>query len=236
MDATTRWRQKAWKSARMRGPLPSCIRLALARWCLALLASLAACPAAWAHPHVWVVASCEVIYGADGRVVAVKHHWTFDDAYSSYAVQGLDTNHDGVTSREELADLAKVNTESLGEFGFFTVLKADGKRQDFGPPQDYWLDYDKGQLTLNFTLPVKDAVVARRTLILDVYDPTFFVDFSYADGDDAVRLANAPKGCAIQMSRPKKPDTASLGKLSEDYFANANMGFQFASKVIVACP
>lgn len=209
-----------------------------AAWLLAVLGLLSEVGVARAHPHVWVVASCEVVYGTDGKVVAVKHHWVFDEAYSSYAVQGLDTNHDGITSREELADLAKVNTESLAEFGYFTVLKADGKRQDFGAPTDYWLDYDaaKTQLTLNFTLPVKEATAARRTLILDVYDPTFFVDFSYADGDDAVRLANAPKGCAIQLSRPKKPDTAGLAKLSEDYFANANMGFQFASKVIVACP
>lgn len=203
---------------------------------LALTACLLATSTALAHPHVWVTAHCELVYAPDGKVTAVKHSWLFDDAYSSYAVQGLDTNHDGITSREELAELAKVNTESLGEFGYFTVLKADGKRQDFGPPQDYWLDYDKGRLTLNFTLPVKDPAAAKRTLILDVYDPTFFVDFSYADGDDAVRLTHAPKGCALQMSRPKKPDTASLGKLSEDYFANANMGFQFASKVIVACP
>ena len=94
--------------------------------------------------------------------------------------------------------------------------------------------YDK-TLTLNFTLPVKTPAPAKRSLILDVYDPTFFVDFSYAEGD-AVTLTGAPKGCAVQLSRPKKPETASLGKLSEDYFANANMGFQFASKVIVACP
>lgn len=207
-------------------------------WALALLTLAAGVGRAQAHPHVWVVASCEVVYAPDGRVVAIKHRWVFDEAYSSYAVQGLDTNHDGITSREELADLAKVNAESLAEFGYFTVLKADGKRQDFDAPKDYWLDYDaaKTQLTLNFTLPVKDPAAARRTLILDVYDPTFFVDFSYADGGDSVRLTNAPKGCAIQMNRPKKPDTTGLAKLGEDYFANANMGFQFASKVIVACP
>ena len=57
-----------------------------------------------------------------------------------------------------------------------------------------------------------------------MYDPTFFVDFSYAEGDDAVKLAAAPKGCAIQLSRPKKPDQAKQPALTEDYFANANMG------------
>ena len=188
-----------------------------------------------AHPHVWVTASAELVYAPDGSVTSIRHRWVFDDAYSSFAVQGLDTNKDGKYSREELAELAKVNTESLAEFGYFTVLKADGKRQDFDAPRDAWLDYDK-TLTLNFTLPVKSPSPSKRSLILDVYDATFFVDFSYAEGHHAVKLTGAPKGCAVQLTRPKKPETASLGKLNEDYFANANMGFQFASKVIVACP
>ncbi|WP_188519527.1 DUF1007 family protein [Alsobacter metallidurans] len=202
---------------------------------MALLALCAATLPASAHPHVWVSVKVEVVWTPDGKVAAVKHRWQFDDAYSSYAVQGLDANRDGVYSREELADLAKVNTESLADTEFFTVVKADGKRQAFGAPTDYWLDHADGKLTLNYTLPLREPVAAKRTLILDVYDPTFFVDFSYADGDDAVKLAGGPAGCAVQLSRPKKPDPKGQG-LSEDYFANANMGFQFASKVIIACP
>jgi ABC-type uncharacterized transport system substrate-binding protein len=203
---------------------------------LALAAWLAIAGQASAHPHVWVTVTADLVYKPDGHVSEVRHRWVFDEAYSSYAVQGLDKNGDGIYSRDELAELAKVNTESLAEFDYFTVLKADGKRLVFDAPRDYWLEHAKGQLTLHFTLPVKEAAAPKRTLILDVYDPTFFVDFSYADGDGALALVGAPKNCAVQMSRPKKPETATLGKLSEDYFANANMGFQFASKVIVACP
>jgi ABC-type uncharacterized transport system substrate-binding protein len=195
---------------------------------------LVAAPAA-AHPHVWVEARAELVYAPGGQVSAVRHRWTFDEGYSSFAVQGLDTDKNGVFSREELAELAKINAESLAEFGYFTVLKADGKRQDFTAPKDPVLDHDGKALTLSFLLPVKDAVAAKRTVILDVFDPTFFVDFSYAPDDRAVTLAGAPQGCAVQVSRPKKPDPAQQ-KLSEDFFANANMGLQFASKVIVACP
>ena len=31
----------------------------------------------------------------------------------------------------------------------------------------------------------------------------------------------APKGCAIQLSRPKKPDQTQQPAMTEDYFANA---------------
>lgn len=188
-----------------------------------------------AHPHVAVVVRAELVFAPDSKVAAVRHRWTFDEAYSAYAVQGLDTNKDGVFSREELADLAKVNAESLSEFDFFTVVKTDGKRQEFSTPRDYWLEHEAGRLTLNFTLPLRDPAAMRRTLILDVADPTFFVDFSYADGSEAVALTGAPKSCTAQVTRPRKPDLAQ-SRLGEDYFANANMGLQFASKVIVACP
>jgi ABC-type uncharacterized transport system substrate-binding protein len=190
---------------------------------------------AQAHPHVWVTVKAELVHDGDNRVAAVRHHWTFDEAYSAYALQGLDTNNDGAFSLEELADLAKVNTESLAEFDFFTVVKTDGKRQEFATPREGWLEHDNGKLTLHFTLPLKDPALARRTLILDVADPTFFVDFSYAQGDGAVSLVGGPKGCDLKITRPKKPDMAQ-SRLSEDYFANANMGLQFASKVVVACP
>jgi ABC-type uncharacterized transport system substrate-binding protein len=202
---------------------------------LAVLALVALAGGASAHPHVWVTVRAELFHDGEGKVAGVRHEWIFDEAYSAYAVQGLDKNGDGIYSREELQELAQVNTDSLAEFDYFTVVKLDGKRQEFGKPQDAWLSHEGGKLTLHFTLPLKTAAQARRTLILDVADPTFFVDFSYADGDDAVKLVGGSTGCKVQITRPKKPDMAQ-SKLSEDYFANANMGLQFASKVIVACP
>ena len=50
---------------------------------------------ALAHPHVFVDARLEVRFDADGRVAALRHVWRFDDAFSAFASQGLDTNGDG---------------------------------------------------------------------------------------------------------------------------------------------
>ncbi|MCP8937347.1 DUF1007 family protein [Alsobacter sp. SYSU M60028] len=205
------------------------------RACLIGLALIGAPQIASAHPHVWVSVRAEIVYGTNGRITAIRHNWTFDEAYTSFAVQGLDANHDGVYSREELAELAKVNTESLAEVGFFTVLKADGKRLDFANPVDGVLDYDGSGMTLRFTLPLKQPALAKRVLTLDVADPSFFVDFSYPEEEKVVSLAGAPAGCAVHVTRPDKPDFAKQ-KLGEDYFANANMGLQFASRAFVACP
>ncbi len=202
----------------------------------ALAAPIFAKPAA-AHPHVWVVARADIVF-AEGRVTGVRHSWTFDEAYSAFAVQGLDKNGDGRLSEEELAELAQVNVESLHEFDFFTFARANGQRQQFNQPTAARLTYDKAQLTLTFTLPLR-AAANGRTFAVEVFDNTWFVDFRFADSDDAVTLDGAPQGCTRTVTRPKPPEQTAQQPLSESFFnslAAQNFGAQFANRVLVACP
>jgi ABC-type uncharacterized transport system substrate-binding protein len=206
---------------------------------LMVVVSLGLGAPALAHPHVWVTAKAELVYGADGKVAAVRHSWTFDQAYSAFVTQGLDKNNDGKTTPDELQDLAKVNTESLADFEYFTHLKANGAKLGFEPPRDQAMAFENGAATLSFHLPLKKPA-ANRMVALEIYDPSFFVDFRMADGDDAIRLANAPRGCAATISRPKPVDTAQQQRLSEAFFealtAASQYGAEQAGKVIVACP
>ena len=50
---------------------------------------------AQAHPHVWITATSELIYAADGSITGVRHAWTFDDMFSTYALQGIATKKKG---------------------------------------------------------------------------------------------------------------------------------------------
>jgi ABC-type uncharacterized transport system substrate-binding protein len=192
--------------------------------------------AAQAHPHVWITASSELIYAPDGSIAGVRHAWTFDDMFSTYALQGMETKVKGVYSREELASLAQVNVESLKEFGFFTFAKADGKKQKFEEPVDYFLEYRDAALTLHFTLPLKTPVKPRQ-LALEVFDPEFFIDFTFAD-KDPVRLVGAPAACQVKFQRPND-GTANAQTLGEQNFLNgdnSNYGAMFANKIVVECP
>ena len=127
---------------------------------LLLLAGLLSSGArpAQAHPHVWITATSELVYAPDGAITGVRHAWTFDDMFSTYALQGLETKAKGVYSREELAPLAQTNVESLKEFAYFTFAKADGKKEKFQEPVDYFLEYKEAALTLHFMLPLKTPV------------------------------------------------------------------------------
>ena len=203
----------------------------------AALAYFVTAMAAEAHPHVFVVAKSELIYAPDGSVKAVRHAWTFDEMFSAFATQGLDKDNDGKLTREELAELAKVNVTSLKEFDYFSVMKSGDKPMAFDEPVDYWLEADANKvLTLHFTLPVK-AGAPKGALTLDIYDPTYFVAFSLVE-EQPVTLKDAPAGCTTEVRRPENA-AAGTTNLSESYFnslsAASNYGSQFANRISVRC-
>ena len=206
--------------------------------CLALaVLALFAAGKAQAHPHVWVTMKSELVYAADGSATGVRHAWTFDDMFSTFATQGLESKEKGKFTREELAPLAQVNVESLKEFDYFTFARANGKRADLGAPADYWLEFTDGLLTLHFTLPFKTPVKAQ-TLDIEVYDGTYFVDFALAE-KEPVSLVGAPQACKLAVARPGESGAAA-SKPGEAFFNNltpgSNFGAQYSNKISVKCP
>lgn len=205
---------------------------------LAAFVTLVVAPPAWAHPHVWVTMRTELVYAPDGKITGIRHAWSFDDMFSTFATQGLESKEKGKFTREELAPLAKVNVESLKEFDYFTYATADGKKAELAEPAPgYWLDYADEVLTLNFTLPFKKPVGAKE-LKVEVYDPTIFVDFSFAKEKPA-QLVGAPK-CKLDVVLPREMTFAEGKKLSEIPADQPNTtmawGAQFASRLLVHCP
>jgi ABC-type uncharacterized transport system substrate-binding protein len=195
---------------------------------------------AQAHPHVWVTMKSELVYGPDGMVTGIRHNWTFDDMFSTFATQGLEAKEKGKFTREELAPLAQVNVESLKEFDYFTVARANGKKAPLNGPVDYYLDFTDSLLTLHFTLPFKTPVKAQ-AIDVEMYDPTWFVDFSFAE-KDPVKLVGAPAECKISFARPGDTSAAAAPKSQkgEEFFSNldpsSNYGAQCAHKIAVKCP
>lgn len=204
---------------------------------MAAAATLIAAPPARAHPHVYVTMTSELIYAPDGSVTGVRQVWTFDDMYSAFATQGLESKTKGVFTREDLAPLAAENATSLKEFEFFTFAKLDGKKIEFTDAVDYWAEYKDSLLTLYFTLPIKQPAKAR-TVDLEVYDPTYFVDFSYAKNSPLV-LKGAPNGCQFAINKAQDAEVdAKIRSLGEAAFAgpDASYGAMFANKAQVKCP
>lgn len=200
-----------------------------------------------AHPHVFVEARSSLVFNDQGEAVAVRHVFRFDDAFSAFAIQGFDKNQDGVYSRDELAELADVNIESMADFGYFTFGDNTRIELDFAKPTEYWLevatvplaDYwvmkpedfeaiqediqmnggtapqDVDLLELHFTLPLKDPSDAAKPITLDVYDPTYYVDFRFGREDGALATVNAPGACQITRKEPPPLDDATAYALAQ---------------------
>ena len=195
---------------------------------------------ACAHPHVWVTMKSELVYAPDGSVTGVRHAWTFDDMFSVFATQGIESKKKGEFTREELAPLAEVNVTSLKEYDYFTYATANGKKLEFNDPAaGYYLDFDPKEsvLTLHFMLPLKAPVKAKE-LALEVYDREFFVDFSFAE-KDPVKLDGAPAHCKLSVARPEEMGAGLAQQLSQigpdQRNSTLTIGSEFANKILVKC-
>jgi len=151
-----------------------------------------------AHPHVWVIMKCRIIFDEGGSVTGLQHSWSFDEMTSAFATIGM-TSRNGAFTREELAASAREQISALSKENFFTTVRAGNARQALGNASDYWLEPDGKLLTLHFLLPV-NAALTPAALTVEIYDPSYFVDMRFAD-ESAVEMIHAPSGCVSSIVR-----------------------------------
>jgi ABC-type uncharacterized transport system substrate-binding protein len=156
--------------------------------------------AASAHPHVWIAMRSDVVFNEQAEITGIAVEWTFDDGYAQMALDGLDTNGDGVYSQDELDPLTRENLKSLKDYNYFVVPRVNGKIVTIGDPVDYGQIYSNGKLELHFTVPLVAPVNPQRAQFLyKIYDPEFFIAMDYVE-DDPVGIQGAmPQGCRLRV-------------------------------------
>ncbi|MDR3473059.1 MAG: DUF1007 family protein [Devosia sp.] len=178
---------------------------------LALLLTLAL--PAFAHPHIFVDAKATVVFDDAGDVIGLRHQWTFDEAFSAWSIQGLDTNNDGVTSEAELQPLADENMKGLSAYSYYTFMgEAGSPNLTFHHLPDPRLDYADGRTTLKFGLALDKPYHIKKTLQLAIEDAEYYVAITFA-GPQAISLENAPAGCRATLIPPKNLPPDLAGKL-----------------------
>jgi ABC-type uncharacterized transport system substrate-binding protein len=196
---------------RMNGPAAAQHGMAIAT--AAVITGLLLRPA-FAHPHVLISAHTEIAFNQQGQLAAITNIWNFDEAFSAFAIQGYDTNGDGILTRQELQPLAKVNLESLADYGYFTRVTLAGANVTFGHPKDYFDVFNNETLTLHFTLPLAQPLDVRgKTFEVDVYDPEYFAAITFAQ-NQPVRLLGDSTNCQSVIHRPMALDPSVASVLS----------------------
>ncbi|MGE0004730.1 MAG: DUF1007 family protein [Parvibaculaceae bacterium] len=153
-----------------------------------------------AHPHVWISMRSDVVFNDRAEISGIAVEWTFDDGYTQMALDGLDTNGDGVYSQSELEPLTQENLKSLKDYNYFIVPRVDGKVVGITEPAEYGQIYSNGKLALHFTVPLASPVDPRRVEFLyKIYDPEFFIAMDYVQEDPVGVIGEMPKGCHLEV-------------------------------------
>lgn len=184
-----------------------------------------------------------VMFDASGLVEGIAHAWLFDDAYAQVALDGLDKNGDGQYSAEELRELTVQNMKSLKDYDYFTSPRVDGKPVSIGEVRNAAQVYTDNRLALLFKVPLAQKVDPRRAQFsYKVYDPEYFIDFSYPDEKSAGALGDIPNGCSINLIAASSDEqTEQIKKLLAEKGRgwkpppDEDFGGMFAQPVLVVC-
>jgi ABC-type uncharacterized transport system substrate-binding protein len=208
----------------------------------AMMATLVGTPAQ-AHPHVWIDMQSSIVFTDDGLIKGVDVEWTFDDAYAQMALDGLDVDGDGLYSQDELAPLTKENIESLKDYEYFTVMRANGEQQKIGEVTDAGQIWSNNKLTLHFQVPLEKPIDPKKEeFMLKVYDPEFFIDLEYPTDDAVDVTGKIPQSCKLVV-KPVPTDAeldqtrTMLATKGKDWKPEAeeDFGAMFAQAVSIAC-
>lgn len=177
-----------------------------------LAALLAAAPlvlpavAVRAHPHVWIDNVTTLVF-QQGRIVAIKLEWTFDDLFGDGIIEQFDTDKNKRFDAKELAALEKGAFANLREFEYFTHVSVDDKSVPTTTVAGFQARIVKGKLVYGFTVPVNAPVdPLKQRFVLGLYDPSFFVDIQVG-GRASVKYEGADgMDCRTQLAEnTKKP-------------------------------
>lgn len=173
---------------------------------------------AQAHPHIWIDAKAKIVFNDAGELTGIYNTWTFDEAFSVWQIQGLDTNNDGITSSEEMQDLADENLKALAEYKFYTLAGEGDATLPMAAMDDGKFVFADNRSTFTFGIEPQAPYRIEGKFELAVADPEFYVAITFAGLSD-VELVNAPAGCRLGAEPPRElpPEVqARLGELSAD--------------------
>ena len=149
-----------------------------------------------AHPHVWVTDVTTFVFEGP-RLIGLRHHWQFDELFSSYVIEEHDADGDGAFDPAELAGLQEGAFSNLAEYGYFTHARLDGEPVPLTAVEDFQATIEDGLLTYEFTLPLPAPVDPRTVSVAaGVYDPEYYVEV-LLDPHDPVRFRGMDSGACI---------------------------------------
>lgn len=200
-------------------------------------ATLIYSPWSEAHPHSFIDMDATFV-SEKQMLVGMKMVWTMDEITSADLLYDAENAKSDSEIWKKLA--AEVMANVLGQH-YFTDIYRDGKPVKYkNLPTEYHLSRKGHQAVLEFVMPLAEPQpLVGKPFIISTYDPTYFVDMTYAD-NKAVRLsAEMEKSCKLTLFTPNPNSSLQAYALSLDKNdspgEDMELGKQFAQRITVQC-
>ncbi|WP_159084610.1 DUF1007 family protein [Dongshaea marina] len=189
-----------------------------------------------AHPHSWIELHTRFIGSPQGKLTALHYTWVFDEMTSAYTLDGEDlTPEHRAQTLKKLADFMVGN---MSNDHYFSYLYDQGKPVKYRLATNPQLTYQDHRLALSFTLPLAHPMAMQgKSVELQIYEPGYYVDMSYATGKDIQLNPSLQKLCHIKRI-PADPDpklVAYASSLDANQQSDQSLGRYFAERVVLDC-
>ena len=207
-------------------------RYALIAWAL-FATSLST---AEAHPHMWIDLKSEIIIQDQTLVSAIYQEWLFDDFFSASLIEEASQNPKG----REVGIKAVVEEilDNLEPHDYFTLINVNGKKISSNPIKSFEVDVRENRVWVSFSLPIsKEVDITAQSLAYSVFDPTFYIEMLYFEGETVSFTGDVPTSCSTKIKQPNPSTEAVLLSRSPDLdkVPNQSIGRLFAETVVVNC-
>lgn len=129
---------------------------------------------AWAHPHVFVYTSVNVVFDEKG-LAGFQLRWRFDEMFSSTILLDFDRNGNKSFEPPEIEKLKADAFANLCHFNYFTHIKINGRNFKVQFVKDFSAAIEKDRLVYQFFVPCHvSALDTFKKVQLSVYDHTFY--------------------------------------------------------------
>ena len=214
------------------------------KWAKATLSSLAILLASTAlpnaHPHVFVEANMELVINDTGKFTELRHVWRFDELFSSTLIIDFDTDANGELDEKEILEITKTIHASIGEYDFYTALRAGKEVINFYEPEKLNAYMEDGQMIMFFSIePEFPHDFKKAPLRISASDTSYYVAFEFSEKNIILKDKGA-EACKTKVTVPNYDElyASNAQTLSEAYFSNPDnpqLGDEFFSWAEISC-
>lgn len=131
-----------------------------------------------AHPHIFVDAKAELLFGKDG-FVGIRNHWIFDEMYSTAMLAGIDIDKNGKLDPAEVRNVWSEIIQPMRRFGYFNHLATSKELLKSPADAQFMARIDKGRIACDFVLPYSVSAGGDYSMLLLVLaDPVNYTSLT----------------------------------------------------------